>query len=43
MRFGMSGCFLPADMNDLTPETGADRLRRRAGVAMEGGVEKWRA
>src|SRR5438445_7214084 len=20
MRFGMSGCFLPADMNDLTPE-----------------------
>ncbi|MEZ4661040.1 MAG: hypothetical protein R2911_26105 [Caldilineaceae bacterium] len=30
MRFGMSGCFLPADMNDLTP---AMCQRARAGLS----------
>jgi sugar phosphate isomerase/epimerase len=39
MRFGMSGCFLPADMNDLTPEL----CRRVRALGFSGIFSRFRA
>ena len=39
MRFGMSGCFLPSDMNDITPEM----CRRVRGLGFSGIFTRFRA